>query len=234
MQEKKAPGELSQRIWNIVGIVLCVILVPVLVINCTLLVKGWVKQDEVPSFLGFSPLIVLSGSMTEEFPEGSLIVSQSVELSEIKEGDIISYFDPASKTGAVVTHKVRFVKTNDAGETVFYTYGTWNVKKPFEEVTEGDCDKIPADKLVGRYTGFSLPSVGNVAMFMQSTPGLILCVFVPLVLLVGYDIIRRRLYDRKHEDDRDELLRELEELRRLKAGQESGDGVTVTDTTEPK
>ncbi len=240
MQDKKENSELRHRILSIVGIVLCVILVPILIVNCTLLIKGWANQDEVPSFFSVSPLITLSGSMEEDFPAGSLIFTKKVEVSEIKEGDIISYFDPASKSGAVVTHKVRFVRTEGDGKIVFYTYGTANVKKPFEEVTELECEKIPAENLIGRYTGVHFNGLGDVAIFMQSTPGLILCVFVPLVALVAYDIIRRKLYEKKHADDKDELLRELEELRRLKAqtqsGEwrvESGDDTTPTDNTDP-
>ncbi len=228
-EQEKDTGTLRNRIFNILGIVICVLLVPVLIINCTLLVKGWTNQDKVPDFFGISPLIVLSGSMQKEIPEGSLIMVQAATAAEIEEGDIIAYFDPASKTGAVVTHKVRFVKTNDAGSLVFYTYGTTNVKKPFEEVTESDCDAIPEKNLVGRYTGLCLPGVGRVAMFMQTLPGLIVCVIVPLIALVGYDIIRRRIYDKQHEDDKDELLRELAELRALRAAQ---DGAATKDETD--
>ncbi len=216
MQDKNNTNELRHKILTIIGIALCVILTPMLIINCTLLIKGAVNKDEVPSFGNLFPLIVLSGSMEKDFPAGSLIFCSVAEADEIKEGDVISYFDPASRTSAVVTHKVRFIQSNDKGEKVFLTYGTANTTKSFEEVTEQDCEKIPADKLIGIYTGFHLKGVGNVAMFMQSTPGLIVCVLIPLLALVGYDIIRRKLYEKKHEGDKEELLRELEELRKLK------------------
>ena len=50
-------------------------------------------------------------------------------------------------------------------------------------------------------------------MFMQTTEGLVLCVICPIILLVGYDVIRRRLYERSRKEDTEALLRELEELR---------------------
>ncbi len=233
MQETKEPGKLRQRIFTIIGIVLCVILVPMLIINCTLLVKGWTNPEKVPDFAGMTPLIVLTGSMEDVFPGGSLIISKTVDAADIKEGDIISYFDPASKSGAVVTHKVRFVKTTEEGALVFYTYGTANTSKAFEEVTEADCEKIPAEKLVGRYTGFHINGFGSAAMFMQTTPGLIVCVIVPLVALVAYDLIRRKLYDKKHDDDKEELLRELEELRRAAAEKAAAEGTTQTAEETP-
>ena len=55
---------------------------------------------------------------------------------------------------------------------------------------------------------------------MQTTPGLIICVVCPILLLVGYDMIRRRLYEKSSKKDTDALMKELEELRRLKAEKE--------------
>ncbi len=231
MNKNKESLGTPNKILTVLGIVLCVILVPILIINCTLLIKGVVNKDEVPSFGSLSPLIVLTGSMEQDFPAGSLILTKKVDASEIKEGDIISYFDPASRTNAVVTHKVRFIQTNDSGDLFFLTYGTANTTKAFEDVTEKDCEKIPAKNLVGRYTGFHIKGAGNVAMFMQTVPGLIVCVVVPLVALIAYDIIRRKMYEKKHESDKDELLRELEELRKLKAEKESG-GLRVESEVE--
>ncbi len=228
MQDKKSKGELRHKILNTVGIVLCIILTPILIINCTLLIKGITNQDEVPSFLDISPLIVLTGSMEQDFPAGSLIFTEKAEITEIKEGDIISYFDPSSQTGAVVTHKVKFIEKNSKGETVFFTYGTANVDKSFDEIEKSDCEEIPGGKLIGRYTGVHLNGVGNVAMFMQSTAGLIVCIFVPLVALIAYDAIRRKKSDKKHESDKDELMRELEELRRLKAEKDAGANSTAS------
>ncbi len=223
MQTKKETRDLRHRILTIVGIVLCVILIPLLIVNCTLLIKGAVNREEVPTFGSYLPLIILSDSMHDEFPTGSLILCKTAEPGEIQKDDIISFYDPQSSQGSVVTHKVLTVNKNPDGSVEsFTTYGTAN---------NGALDPvdIPAENLIGRYTGFRIKGAGSVAMFMQTTPGFIICVFVPLLLLVSYDLIRRKLFDRKNEDDKDELLRELEELRRLKASQsgelkvESGD-----------
>ena len=71
------------------------------------------------------------------------------------------------------------------------------------------------------YEGTRLPGFGNVALFMQTTPGLIVCVVLPILLLVGYDMVRRRIYEKNNKKDTDALLQELEELRRLKAEKEN-------------
>ena len=48
---------------------------------------------------------------------------------------------------------------------------------------------------------------------MQTVPGLILCVFVPLGALLLYDSIRRFLYERRHNYERDAMMAELAALR---------------------
>ena len=54
---------------------------------------------------------------------------------------------------------------------------------------------MPAENLVGKYR-LHISGLGNVAMFMQTTQGLILCVICPIILLVAYDMIRRRHYEK--------------------------------------
>ena len=55
---------------------------------------------------------------------------------------------------------------------------------------------------------------------MQSTTGLILCVVIPIVLLVAYDFLRRRIYEKNNKQDTDALLAELEALRAEKAAKD--------------
>jgi signal peptidase len=60
---------------------------------------------------------------------------------------------------------------------------------------------------------------------MQTVPGLIVCVIVPLILLVGYDLIRRRLYEKSTGNDVAALKAELAALRAEKAA------ATASETT---
>ncbi len=225
MDEPNNKAALRQKILTIVSIVLCVILIPILIINCTLIIKGLVNPEKVPSFAGITPLIVLTESMEEDFSGGSLIFTKAASAEEIKEGDIISYFDPKLSGDEVTTHKVRFITKDQNGELVFWTYGTSNTLKAFEDVTIDDCEEIHSKYFIGRYTGTHIAGLGSFAMFMQSTWGLIICIGVPIAALVAYDIIRRRQGEKQAAEDKDELMRELEELRRLKSEQNSnGEG----------
>lgn len=202
----------SNKVLNIIGIVLCVILVPILIVNCTLIIKSLINKEEVPDFAGVLPMIVLSPSMEPDIKEGDLIICVKVDADEVKEGDVISFFDPSGNGSMVTTHKVNSIETKN-GKKYFNTYGINNFNSDGEIAY--DPKPVPADDLVGRYTGVRLPAVGNVAMFMQTTAGLIICVIVPIVLLVGYDILRRKLYDKKSTEDVDALRAELEALRAM-------------------
>ena len=198
------------RILTVIGTILCIILVPILIINCILIVKSF-TSEEVPNVAGTLPLIVLTDSMYPVIKSGDLIICHTAEPEEIQVGDVIAFFDPAGNGTTIVTHRVLEV-TEQAGQTAWRTKGDNNNTE--------DRLPVPADKLVAVYEDTRIPGAGNVALFMQTTPGLIICVVCPILLLVGYDMIRRRLYEKSSKKDTDALMKELEELRRLKAEKE--------------
>lgn len=202
----------NQKILTIIGIVLCVILVPILIINVTLIVKSYTNEDEVPGIGGVKPLIVLTDSMDPKIKSGDLIVVGEIEPDDIKEDDIISFFDPAGNGTSVVTHRVIEIIDDGDGTLSFRTRGDNN--------NTDDKLPVPEEKLVGVYK-FRIPVAGHIAMFMQTTPGLIVCVVLPIILLVGYDVIRRKMYEKNKKDDTDALMQELERLRAEKAAKEN-------------
>lgn len=225
MTDKKST--LGHRILTGVGVALCVILVPILIINCTLLIKGWTNKDEVPSLLGYAPMIVLTDSMAggndDSFYGGDLIFIQTVKAEDVKTGDVISFFDPAGNGSTITSHRVIEI-INEDGKISFKTQGDNNNSE--------DKVPVPAENLVGTYTGFRIAGAGRVAMFMQTTWGLIICVVLPIVLLIGWDAVRRARYNKKHEEDKDALLAELEELRAEKAMKEKAEADSNHETTD--
>ena len=203
-------SEKSNKFLTLLGTVLCIILVPILVINCTLIAKSFLNKDEVPSIGGTFPLIVLTDSMYPEIESGDLIICHQEEAEDIQVNDIIAFFDPQGNGSSIVTHRVLEV-TQENGELAFKTKGDANNTE--------DKSLVPANNLVGVYQT-RIPGLGNVAIFMQSSTGLIVCVVLPIILLVGYDIIRRRMYEKKKNDDMDALMAELQALREEKAKKE--------------
>lgn len=205
----------KQRALTITGIVLCLLLLPILIVNVTLIVKSYINTDEVPSIGGISPLIVLTDSMLPEISSGDLIITKQIDPADVKVGDVISFFDPAGNGSSVVTHRVIEIVTEN-GETKWRTRGDNNNTE--------DRVAVPFDNLVGIWTGTRIGGAGSVAMFLQTTPGLIVCIGCPLALLVGYDVLRRRKYDKAKQEDTDALLKELEALRAMQAEKSKSEG----------
>ena len=209
---KSTPSNSStmHKILTVIGTVLCIILIPILIINCILIIKSY-TSEEVPSVAGTLPLIVLTDSMYPVIESGDLIICHTAEPEEIQVDDVIAFFDPAGNGSSIVTHRVMEV-TEQGGQIAWRTKGDNNNTE--------DRLLVTGDKLVAVYEGTRLDGFGNVALFMQTTPGLIVCVVCPILLLVGYDMVRRKMYEKANKKDTDQLLAELEELRRLKAEKE--------------
>ncbi len=205
MAKKKTSA--SHIFLSVVGVLLCVILTPILIINITLIVKSNTNKDEVPSIGGHFPLIVLTDSMYPDIKSGDLILCNAIDAEDVKVSDVISFFDPAGNGTSIVTHRVVKIVKED-GKLLFKTKGDNNNTE--------DRVLVPAEDLVGIYQS-RIPGAGKIAMFMQTTAGLIVCVILPIILLVGYDIIRRKIYDKKNKTDTDALLAELEALKAAKA-----------------
>lgn len=200
------------KVFTIIGIIMCVILVPILIVNVTMIIKSYTNPDAYPSFAGYNFMIVLSPSMEDTIMTGDLIVVKNADPDAVtgesaagkEDGTIISFFDPDSNNSSVLTHRCLEVTTDKQGKLAFRTKGDHN--------NASDPTLCPAENLIGTYV-FRIPGAGNIAMWLQTTPGLIVCVAVPIILLVGYDLIMKKRYDKKKKTDTDALLAELETLR---------------------
>ena len=215
MSREKAKENLSHKVMTVIGTVFCIILIPILIINVSLIVRSFTHPDEVPSVGCIFPMIVLTDSMYPQIHSGDLIICHTEDPENIKVGDVISFFDPAGNGTSVVTHKVAQI-TEKNGELAWVTRGIAN--------NADDAMPVPASKLVGVYQR-RIPGLGNVVMFMQTTAGLVVCVVCPILLLVGWDVLRRRKYEKTRQDDTAALMKELEELRALKAQQAEQEAV---------
>lgn len=206
-QSNKEKSTVSHKVLTAIGVILCIILIPILIINVTLIVKSYTNTEEVPTFGGYAPLIVLTGSMEPDIMSGDLIFVKQIDGKDVNVHDVIAFFDPDGNGTSILTHRVEEIYEEN-GTLYFRTKGDANNTE----------DRLPvsADKLVGIYVT-RIGGAGNIAMFMQTTTGLIICVVVPLVLIIGWDIFRRKRYEKANQQDTEALLAELEALKAAKA-----------------
>ena len=198
------------------------------------------------NLFGYKAFIVLSDSMSKtDFNAGDLVLVKAVDPSTLKEGDIIAYTSQnTSNYGETVTHKIRKLTTDANGEPGFVTYGT---------TTDTDDETVVTYPYVlGKYSGH-IPKVGTFFQFLKSTPGYIVCILIPFLLLILLEGIRCIRLFRKYkaeqqaelqaerdkiEADRAETQRMMQELLQMKAQMAQSNGgetpkadETPSDTT---
>ncbi|MDD2190638.1 MAG: signal peptidase I [Eubacteriales bacterium] len=195
-KEKEKRG--GNRIMQVIGILLCVVLIPMLVINLTLIIKSFSYPEQVPDFFGYKPFIVLSGSMEPVFYSGDLALARETPPENLSEGDIIAFREGNS----VITHRIMTI-TSEEGERRYITKGDNNNVEDQIIVTD--------EKIEGVYL-FSIDGLGNTAMFMQTPVGMIVFIALPLILFILYDIVRRRHYEKRERERTKELEEELAKM----------------------
>ena len=177
------------------------------------------------NLFGYKAFIVLSDSMSKtDFDAGDLVLVKEVDPSTLKEGDIIAYTSQnTANYGETVTHKIRSLTTDANGQPGFITYGT---------TTDTDDETVVTYPYVlGKYSTH-IPKVGTFFQFLKTTPGYIVCILMPfliLILMEGVNCIRLfRQYKAeqkaelqaerdKLEADRAETQRMMQELLAMKA-----------------
>lgn len=140
---------------------------------------------------------------------------KDVDPQTLKEGDLIAFPSRNEASyGKTITHKIRRLTTDADGIPGFVTYGT---------TTDTDDETVVTYPFViGKYEG-RVPKVGKFFQFLKSTPGYIVCILIPfmvLILLEGARCVRLfRKYKSEQQAEmkaeRDRLAAERAETQRM-------------------
>ncbi|MCX4249227.1 MAG: signal peptidase I [Bacilli bacterium] len=205
-----------QKISNWLTIIAVVILVPVLLINLSIMFQANTDKDKVPSVFGFKPFIVLSGSMETDIRVGDLIITKEVDPTTLKIGDVIAFRDAE---GTVTTHRIIEIVDN-RGEDSFITKGDNNSSQDQQLVELSDVEGIYVARI---------PSVGNVLKSLSEPTTIIIVVLaITVVFAVAFMLSNKKSlsqeqlefleYKRKKEQaERDKENEEFMEFKRQKA-----------------
>ncbi len=206
------------------------------------------KNDR--SIFGYKFYIVLSDSMKKTDKNADMdihfnardivIVKEVKNRAALKEGDIISFMSTNSDSyGETVTHMIRERKYDGEGNFLGYvTFGT----------ATGTNDEaiVEPSFVLGQYSG-KLPAVGRFFNYIKTTPGYIVCILIPFLLLIlynGVNVIRLfRRYKKEQtaimDAERAEIAAErkqneemLRELQKLKAQLEEQNAQKSADSQE--
>lgn len=135
--------------------------------------------DAAFDFMTNPPLaIVGSGSMAPTLERGDVVHLEDVNPRAIEEGDVAAFSITPAKQAMynyppTIVHRVVEVKERD-GRLYFKTAGDRSGKDPFE---------IVEYNVRGKYTGFKVPRVGLVLLFLQTSRGQMYVLFSAILLL---------------------------------------------------
>ena len=234
----KARPSVGSIIGTVLLAVLCVILIPLLAINITLIVKGALYPDELTDVFNIAPVAIDNSYMEGEgegcFNEGALVFIKTFESDEerqaVEQGDVVA-FRWLEDDGSVNFTVYRILGVTRDEETGLIT----SVSVRADNVPEGEgTAPIPVEigDVVGILNG-SVDHLGAFAMFLMQPLGVLLFVGVPVVIYVVVDIIRITIHNRKvRKAESDELRDKDEEIARLRALVEGGAAVPLASASE--
>lgn len=155
----------NEKIKKIISIFIYIIIIPIIVINITLIVKSFIKPNKIPDFIGYKNFVIVSESMEPTIMVGDAIFVKKVPEKEIKINDIISFHDGE----CINTHRIVGV-SEENGIKMYRTKGDNNRGE--------DKEKVSYDQIEGKYL-FKINNFGNLIKVLQRKVTLVI-----LILLV--------------------------------------------------
>ena len=205
----------------VMGAVLCIIAIPIIIINLMLIIGSYLNPDDLPGVFGMKPAVVLSGSMEPSIETGDMILLHKTDPENLKEGDVICYL----LSGKAVTHRIKAVTKGEDGGIRYVTQGDANNVEDRLAVTP--------DQVQGIWKGIRIAGLGNTVMAMQTPAGMIDTVLCPLLLFILGDFWFRRKADRLEMERSAREKAELEaELEAMRQKLESGDSSARKNGTD--
>ena len=142
---------------------------------------------------GYSLFKIVTGSMGETIPEGSVILCCRTDIEDIEEGDIVSFVSENPQImGKVVTHRVAGISMTEDGLVRLETKGDANLTIDSQYVTEKN--------LIGKVYGYEKDK--NVMLMLVDVLtdkiGFLILILFPTLFIAGF-ILRSCIKNMKKE-----------------------------------
>ena len=169
-----------QSVSNWLIILACMILIPILIVNLSIMFQAKTNEDKVPNVFGYKPFLVLSGSMENEIHKGDLIITKIIAPETVKVDDVIAFRDAEN---TVTTHRIIDEVEKD-GEKYFITKGDNNNTQ--------DLNLVSLDDIEGIYIG-RIPGLGSMmSSLSEPTTILIVVLGITIVFVIGFSISSKK------------------------------------------
>lgn len=191
-----------QKVKKILSIIVLIILLPVLIVNAVILINSIRNPEEIPSFFGWKPFIVLSGSMEAEICTGDLVIVKEVDPSILKKHDIIAF----KEDEIVITHRIVDI-IEENGIKKYITKGDNNNTQ--------DKGYVVDEQVEGLYQ-FKISGLGNLAVFIQTPIGMVVSLSIPVLLLILVQMSENKKMQNEKNQKEKNLEKEIEKLKKEK------------------
>lgn len=173
---KKSPKKVINTVINVVLIVAIIIAA-----ICTYISFVTTSGNGVPNIFGLRLLSTQTDSMYPTIKAGDLIVSVGVgDPADLRPKDIITYWTVINGERVLNTHRIENIY-DGGGYFIFETKGDNN--------TNVDPLTVHESELVGVYK-FSIPGIGKVLDYLQTSTGFLLVVLIPVILFFLYHLVQ--------------------------------------------
>lgn len=165
-----------KHFFSIITDILLVFLILILIFNIFSIFYAKKKGVTEPvNLFGYSFYIDASDSMAPAINKGDLIVAKAVKIADLKENDIIIYYD--TENDIYITHRITEVLSNNE-KVELKTKGDKNNTEDIQLVTEKDVKA----KYIFKVGGF-----GNLLLFFSTTLGIVVFyLIIATIFLIIY------------------------------------------------
>ena len=131
----------------------------------------------------FNAYVVLSGSMIPTIQVKDIVVTKKIPENRLEIGDIITFISPDPRWGGIsITHRIIDIYYDESkGIHTYKTKGDYN--------NIADAVPVPNDNILGKVI-LKVPKLGYIQDLIASKGGLIICVLIPSLAILSYDIMK--------------------------------------------
>lgn len=169
-----------KRVLNVVVNTVLVVAI-ILAAICTYVSYVNTSGNGVPSIFGIRMFSVQTDSMYPVLKPGDMIFDTAVEPSELRKGDIITYWTVIEGERVLNTHNI-FEIYDGGGYLIFETKG--------EKNDSVDPLTVHESEIVGKYSGVRVGGLGKVFDYLQSPTGFFVVVLIPVFLFFLFHLVQ--------------------------------------------
>ncbi len=182
---------MKNKLLKIGGIIVDVLIVIAFVASIFVVVANIsAKNDnEQPNIFGYTFDSVQTNSMSPTFETGALVIGKIPDKDAVLEKEqIITFYERVNGMQITKTHRISAVE--QYGD--IYTYETWGDNRDPND--EHYCPTPDAGlKTIGDVASvyqFHIPGVGGFIDFLKEPIGFILCLLLPMLVFIGWQIFK--------------------------------------------